>query len=471
MADRQLGATPLVYVERDGSAVGVVMEDDAYRNQGCVLVWDSTVGLGDDLFYLPPNGEYTFVWKVFPLAEPGYYGLVNALRHDWGLFQHIPGLFGFVHPTSKERMYEDVRCADMDEVAEWLQDTGIQISGASAEWPFPDGRPGGTLFGNEELELIREGIGDYRRWRDAVRERRSRVECLPYVNAHLCRLVDDRTLGDLEKRLPGCLVRDAYGKPVAYRAGWLYCVLPTLGNPVGRHLLDVLRLYVDEEKFDGIYLDEWDHSRARVSYSHEDGVSALLDAEGRIVRKLGFVPILARDFQVNFVKELTDRGATIFANQFDDTLTAARLPIIHFAEPGGSHDEYLLCAAQCSRTPLALHVKRTRSIWQDAKEFLKRGLLMCYYWKYFHGDHVLKRCFPITVREVWPGAVIGDDRIVTCASGTFTLGRDKPLTAYVYSGPKGELQSTVEANAKVDGHTAVRLELTDDQIAVILEGE
>jgi hypothetical protein len=466
---RRTAATPVVYVERDASAVGLVMEDDAYRNQGSVLVWDSTVALGDDMFYLAPGATYTFVWRIFPLAEPGYYTLLNALRHEWGLFQRIPGLFGFVHPGIDERMYEDVRCESTDEVAQWVQDTGIQIASAAVVADPVKRGASRVLYGNEEMDLLRNGTGVFLDWRAAMRERGVEARCLPYLNPHLVRLVGDRTLDEVRERLRGCLIHDAWGDPVAYRSGWLYNVLPTLDNPSGQHLLEVLRLYIDEAGFEGIYLDEWDHSRARVSFSHEDGMSALLDEGGRIVRKVGIVPIMARDFQVRFVEELVARNAVIFANQFDDTLTAARLPVVHFAEPGGSYGEYLLAAAQCSRTPLSLHIKATRGIWNDAKEFLKRGLLMCYYWKYLHGDHLLKRCFPITVCEIWPGVVIGEDRIVTCASGTFTLGRDDPLTAYIYAGPTGELQTEVAANASVGGHVAAELSLNDDQIAVIVQ--
>lgn len=465
---RRTAATPTAYVERDGSAIGLVMEDDALRNQGSFLVWDSTVAIGNDLFYLAPGASYTFVWKLFPLAEPGYYGLVNALRHDWDLFGYIPGLFGFVHPWSEERMYEDVRLEGPEQKAAWLADTGIDVAATGAMIPFADGKPG-MLYGNEEIDDLRTGLQPFVDWREAVRAHGAQVRCIPYMDVHLVRLVGERTLADLEARLPGALIRDAWGDPVAYRTGWLYNVLPTLDNAAGRHLMDALRLYVDELGFDGIYLDEWDHSRARISFSHDDGMSALLDENGRIVRKVGLVPLLARDFQVAFVGELVARAATIFANQFDGTLATAQLPVVHFAEPYGSYDSYLLAAAQCCRTPLALNVKATQGIWQDTKEYLKRGLLLCYYWKYFHGDHVLKRCFPITVREVHPGYVIGDDRIVTCASGTFTLGRDVPLTAYVYAGPDGTLQTTVPANATVDGHRAVALSLTDDEIAVIIE--
>jgi hypothetical protein len=469
MEGRQIGATPVVYLAKKTSAIGLVMEDDAYRNQGSVIVWDSVLGLGDDMFYLAPGSEYAFVWKIYPLSQKNYFALINALRHDWGLFQKIPGLFGFVHPTLKERMYEDVRCKTPKEIADFLLSSGIQIASASAVAPEKNQDKLVPLFGNEELGLLRQGTIYFQRWRSAVRECGAEVRCLPYLNVHLCRLVGDRTLADVEKRLPVCLVKDAYGKPVAYRAGWLYCVLPTLENACGRHLFDVLRLYMDEDRFDGIYLDEWDHSRARVSFCHEDGMSALLDPQGRIVKKVGFVPIMTKTFQTKFVAELTKRNAVIFANQFDDTLAAAQLPVVHFAEPGGSYEEYLLYAAQVSRTPLSLHVKRTQGVWQDVKEFLKRGLLLCYYWKYLHGDHVLKRCYPITVKEIWPGVVIGEDRIVTCASGIFSLGREKPLTGYVYAGPDGLLVKKVRQTSALQGQVSMTLALDPDQVAVIVE--
>ncbi len=467
---RRLAATPVVYVEREDSAVGLVMEDDAYRNQGSVLCWEGTLGLGNGMFYLQPRAEYTFVWKIFPLAEPGYYALTNAIREDWGLYQRIPGLFGFVHPQSEERMYEDVRCEGPEEIAQWLESTGIDIASTVVVAPEDAEGAGPTLYGNEQMQYIRAGTEVFLNWRDSVNEFGADPECLPYMDVHLCRLVGE-TLEEMRERLPGTLIEDAWGDPVAYRTGWLYNVLPTLENASGRHLLDVMRFYMDEEGFDGIYLDEWDHSRAKVSFSHEDGMSALLTEDGKIARKVGVVPIMAKPFQKEMIRQLVARDATIFANQFDSTLEAAQFPVIHFAEPGGSHDSYLLAAAQMSRTPLALHVKRTRGVWGDAIAYLKRGLLMCYYWKYLHGDHLLKRCYPITVREIRPGVVIGEDRIVTCSSGTFSLGGDAPLSAYIYAGPDGELARTVEGQSTVEGHAAVTVELAESEAAVVMVAE
>jgi len=468
MTDRQFGTTPLLYLARKNSAMGLVVEDDATRNHGSVMAWDATLAVGDDMLYLGPGGETTLVWKLYPLAERDYFAFLGAVRRDWGLYQRIPALFGFVHSTIEERMYEDVRYRTPETVAAFLKSSGIGVASEGSVVALPDGK-NGILYGNEELELLRQGTALFRQWRQWARDGGAPVPCLPYVNVHLCRIVPGKTLADMEQRLPGGLIRDAYGTPVAYRTGWLYCVLPTLDNAVGKHLLDVLKLYVDEQEFAGIYLDEWDHSRARVSFNHEDGVSALLDEAGHIKRKVGLVPILAKPFQLAFSRELQRRNAVVFANQFDDTLDAARLPIVHFAEPGSSHDDDLVYHAQAGRTPLSLNIKASRGIWQDTRDLLRQGVLTCYYWKYLHGDHLLKRCYPITVREIRPGVVIGEDRIVTSASGTFSLGRARPLTAYVYAGPAGQLARTVPGAATVHGDAAVRLELGDDEVAVVME--
>jgi len=468
MDDRLTGVTPLAYVARRNSAVGLVLEDDAYRNQTTWMTWDAVLAAGDDLFHLAPKSSYTVVWKIFPLERPDYYDLVNAVRHDWRLFQRIPGLFGFVHPSTEQLMYEDARYKTAEERARFVRDTGIEIASSTFTYLGAENQKR-VLYGGEPVAAHRRASAAFVEWRDMVRAQGVEVKCLPYMDVHICRLTDGETLEGLRQRFAGALPLNAWGEPVAYRTGWLYCVLPRAGNPVGKHLMRMLELYLGELGFDGIFLDEWDHSRARVSYGHSDGVSALLDEQGRIVRKIGFVPILAKEFHVAFAGELAKRNAVIFANQFDDTLAAAQLPIVHFAEPV-AYDSYLLSAAQVSRSPLSLHLKPRVNLFETVGEFLKRGVLTCCYWYCLHGEHVLKRCYPITVREIRPGVVIGDDRIITCASGSFTLGRAKPLRVYIYGAPKGLLERTLDKTRRnAQGHTVVDLQLTAAQVAVIVE--
>lgn len=468
MDGRLTGTTPLGYVALKDSAVGLLLEDDAYRNQATWMTWDGVLAAGDDLFYLEPESSYTVVWKVYPLERPDYYDLVNAIRHDWNLFQKIPGLFGFVHPSTTQSMYEDAAYKTAEERARFVRETGLDVASSTFYYMGSENINRG-LFGAEPVAAHRQASADFVEWRDMLKEQDVAIKNLPYMDIHLARLTDGETLEGLQKRFPNALTLNAWGEPITYRAGWLYCILPQLDNAVGKHLMKVLELYVDELKFDGIYLDEWDHSRARISFAHSDGVSALLDEQGRIVRKIGFVPLLTKSFHVAYAGELVKRNSTIFANQFDDTLAAAQLPIVHFAEPV-NFDSYLLYAAQLSRSPLSLHLKPRISLFETTREFLKRGVLTCYYWYYLHGDHVLKRCYPITVREIRPGIVVGDDRIITCASGSFTLGHPKPLRTYIYGAPDGLLEQTLDkTRLNGQGHTVVDITLTNGQIAVIVE--
>ena len=470
MQSRMTAMTPVAYAARRASGLAMTLVDDAYRNHAAFLAWDAAFAAGDDLFYLCAGESHTFVWRLYPVADRNYFTFINTYRHNRNLYQRIPGLFGFVQPGTKERMYECVRYKTAEEIGGFMKSVGIEIASAGAVYR-EEGKPANRrmLYGGEKEEVFRKGLSVFDAWRKKAHQGGAAFKSLPYMNLFICRLVDGETLDQMQARLPDTLARDPWGTPVAYRAGWLYCIVPTLENAAGKHLFRLMDMFLDEFKYEGIYIDEWIHSRARVSFAHVDGMSALLDEHGRIMRKVAFMPIISKAFQIAYINKLTERGATVFVNQFAGTAETDALPMVHFAEPV-RYDDYLLYAAQHSRSPLSLHLKPRVNLFENVREFLKRGVLTCYYWYYLHGDHVLKRCYPITVRRIEPGVVVGDDRIITCSSGDFSLGRSKPLTAYVYAGPEGllhETRSSMTVNAK--GQTVMRLEVSDNQIAVIME--
>ena len=55
------------------SGMGVVIEDDVYRNHASYLAWGDCLGIGDDLLYLKPKRSYTVQWKIYPVAQKDYY--------------------------------------------------------------------------------------------------------------------------------------------------------------------------------------------------------------------------------------------------------------------------------------------------------------------------------------------------------------------------------------------------------------
>lgn len=471
---RAFRVTPLAYIEKQKSGMGILIQDDVYRNQASYLAWGSTLGIGDDFFYLAPKSKYTMVWKIFPIQEKDYYQFVNAIRSDWGFSREIPGLFATVHPHNlkKFHLYEDAQYRTPQAIKLFLESSGVEI-GASMGMIPNESKLGKLehLTGNEELKFIRKGSKYLWQWRDKAKKAGCEVKALPYLDVHLVRPYFDKGLENIDKRLPDSLIKDAYGEFLTYSTGQQYLVVPRLDNGCGKHLMKVLELLLDEQKFDGLFLDEWDHSRARISFNHFDGYSALIGKDAKLVRKIGFVPLLTREFQKAFIGEISKRGKIAVANQFDATMSSAKLPVIHLAEPLGldNYGGYKIFAAQLTATPLSLHVQRSKYIWPDVKGLLKHGVLMCNYFKFFYGDHILKKCYPITVKEVWPGYVVGEKKIVTMSSGRYSFDRDKALTAFIYSGLEAQLCDTMTSVQQPDGKHEISFKLNSDQVVVIIE--
>ncbi|HCD34734.1 MAG TPA: hypothetical protein DER01_20160, partial [Phycisphaerales bacterium] len=175
MEARETGATPVAYVERKNSGMGVLIQDDVYRNHASYLAWDSCLGIGDDMLYLKPKSSYTIAWKIYPVQQKNYYQLVNSIRRDWAFEREIPGLFGFVHPASdKAYMYKDVQYKTPKEIAGFIESSGMNIPSTLAMLP-KDGKPFG-LTGNESLDQIRKGTESFIAWRDKARAGGAKIQ-------------------------------------------------------------------------------------------------------------------------------------------------------------------------------------------------------------------------------------------------------------------------------------------------------
>jgi hypothetical protein len=458
---RRFTMTPMAFAARKQSSVGIVAEDDFYRNHLSFMAWDATLALGDDMFYLPPGGEYTFVWKIYPRGDRDYYSFINTVRRDWNLYENIPGLLAFMTNRAKGPLKTD------EQLRRFFDDTGIVIALNVPEYRLK-GNSQHLLYGCEDPGVIAEGAVRPLAFVKRVRDAGIPVTHLPYTNPHLVRTLGESDLGHPGKwrdRLADSVLHSAEGEVIPYSgSGNLFLILPTLDTLCGKLFLRAMHQYLDLG-YDGIYVDEWGHSKVRISYEHHDGHSALLDENLNITRKIGMIPILIRDFQVHFVNELRKRsGAPIFANHFDNTLAASQLPVCHFAEPGAIDDAGILEAAVIGRTPLSLSTLHSKDIWRDAVDLMRRGLLMCFYTRQLKGDHIYKCIYPITVREVHPGYVIADDKIVTVSSGVYTLGNGQMLQAEVYTAENetGKHLRTVTQNAET-----VAVALNPDEMAVI----
>jgi hypothetical protein len=74
--------------------------------------------------------------------------------------------------------------------------------------------------------------------------------------------------------------------------------------------------------------------------------------------------------------------------------------------------------------------------------------------------------FPFTPVELHRGWLVGEERIITAAPGTFTFGDEDAVTVYWY-GADGALTENAGEERVEDGRRLIRLNLTDREMAVI----
>ena len=110
---------PSVYVAGDGHGVGMICEDDVYRNQAWLHydAQENATGMRTEMLWLPEGGEYTLRWSVYPMASADYFDFINAVRDDWGSNYLTPGPWAFFNPdTIIDTPIEDLR-AQLDRQA------------------------------------------------------------------------------------------------------------------------------------------------------------------------------------------------------------------------------------------------------------------------------------------------------------------------------------------------------------------
>jgi len=436
---RKYSQTPLIYLGMKQGSFGIYLTDDVLRNQYSVFTVDDTLYIADDIFYLQPQQSYTISFRIYPMTG-NYYDCLNILRKDLNLYQEMPGLFGFVYKLNKEDYFERYYRKKLDtpeKIRQFFASSGINI-------PAATGTP--MLYGSEKSSEWKKSLKPYEKFkRDTVAANVPVKAFLHYCDVHLVAVNKNKDLDGKTKwqeRLRDSVLLDDQGYTVPYRAGKLYLVVPTLENSAGKQIKENLAYVLNAHSKNGIFFDEFNHSRSRLAWNMSDNYSALLDKNGNITRKFAIVPLKSHEFLLDIARFAVQKNRINYVNQFDCTLPLMQLPLVHFAEPVAHEESYLIRAAQASRTPLTLSCKRNTTVWSDIKYFLQYGVAVCYYASRSYGDHLLKKLYPLTIYEAQPGVIYGKDKLLTCRSGSYKLPGAKKLTVYIYRDPAGMLSET-----------------------------
>ena len=258
--------------------------------------------------------------------------------------------------------------------------------------------------------------------------------------------------------------------------GWgvLYYV-PRPGSALLADILADLRRSMDRCGSDGIYVDEFSwayrtRGYSRYDYSRWDGYSADLDRHGRVLRLKSDNAFVTGPSQVQIAGEALRRGKAFFANGGAALRSGNDLVISRFVEAGNGLNT--LSDAHLNQVPLVLgnfgDLTTRSGVLAVVRDCLARG---CVYSPtavnlLLEGsDNFVCKLYPITVREIGPGFVVGEERLITTDSGRHRWpGRAASVRVYRYNS-RGNLLGR-DPVTRVDANEAYPIEVPPQGLVI-----
>jgi hypothetical protein len=255
---------------------------------------------------------------------------------------------------------------------------------------------------------------------------------------------DRAWLGDMMKRDWGVLY---------------YC--PHEGGPYLRAILQSMMRGMDECRLDGLYSDEFGFAfssryYSRYDYSRNDGYSADLDDNGNILRRKADNGWLSQSAQLAMAGAVLQRDKFFLGNWGNVLNSLRHFPMHHFIEGGNGPAQW--GQGHLSAVPLVLgnmgNEKTLQGVFDSVRWCLSDGCVyspMSVNLLLSGSDNFVCKQYPLTVRELGPGFVIGRERIITTVSRAFDWppagGR---LKFYCYDS-QGTLQQPVGEGRALPG--------------------
>lgn len=458
---------PSVHVVTPEGALGLLADDDVFRNQAHLYTQPTTAerpgvaGLRTEMLRLAPGETYALRWAVYPVAGPDFYDFVNLVRADWNANYPVPGIWVWgVQGLDK---------MSLDEVRALFQRERIQVVFAPdwVDWtPTPRGTQrigyGSDVFSDYWAERRQTYLAEFTKLRQACPD----VKVAAYYNTMR------ESADDTPQRFADSLMLNTAGQPLvtvwtnvgAKNPTW--AMVPTLTNSFGREMLEIARRYMDDMKTDGIYWDEAEGMQFGQILTTErqfDGHSCLLDPQTwRIKREVGIVPLVTRPFLDAVVQLVQQRGGPLLVNGPTGSSHTVRDRVQRMTE-AQHNDTYgyegLL------QSPLAYMSWSVE--WEQYLRVLGLGLLPVVRIPAALPHDLSPYLVPFTPRELHAGYLLGKERIIATHSGNYGWPGERSLVRVRHFSDTGKLITTdFPTTIGTEARTAVTLA---DKEAVVLE--
>ncbi len=397
---------PSVYVAGAGHGIGMICEDDVYRNQAWLTydVEENAAGLRTEMLWLPEGGKYTLRWSVYPVASADYFDFINAVRDDWGSNYTTPGPWGFFSPDS-------VIETPVEELRAQLDQRGLDYLVYCGGWVDPrDQKQQRTIgFGTYVLDE------DWASFRDRLRqaiaklhEARPGVTCLVYYDTQR------DSYPDADERYPDSRLTNAAGNQLSTEWGGVYSLtwsmLATLENSFGRAMLAAVDEYFEQMGVDGLYWDEMEttgYGAPLISHAFGDGYSCWLDENHEVDHQVAVQSIAGAAHRVAVVERVYEHGGMVMGNGPTSIRRLIELQVPRMVEE--QHNDVWWYEGLLD-TPLG-YLSGYQSFDRFVRVINQASLPVATHWMGY--DHeVQPHLFPFTPIELHPGYLLGQERIV-----------------------------------------------------------
>ncbi len=426
---------PSVYVAGEDHGIGMICEDDVYRNQAWLHydAEENAAGMRTEMLWLPEGGQYTLRWSVYPVASADYFDFINAVRADWGSNYRTPGPWGFFNPdTVLDTPVEDLRAQ--------LGERGIDYLIYCGGWVD-------RLRDNGEQQTI--GFGtyvldeDWADFRDRLRraiaklhDARPSVTCLVYYDTQR------DSYPDANERYPDSRMTTASGSQRSTEWGGRYSLtwsmLATLENSFGKAMLDAVDEYFEQMNVDGLYWDEMEttgYGSPLISHAFGDGHSCALDMETyEVDHQFAVQSIAGADHRVAVVEKVYSRGGMVMGNGPTSIRRLLDLEVPRMVEQ--QHNDVWWYEGLLD-TPLG-YLSGYQSFERFVRVVEQASLPVATHWPGYEHD-VQPYLFPFTPIELHPGYLLGEERIVVTRSDSYGWHGERVLAQVRHFDEEGML--------------------------------
>jgi len=470
---------PTIFIQSDqkkGMGFGITAESDWLRLLMSLAVRKGIGEIYSTSLALKAGESISFEMTITPVIRDGYWGFINSVRNRWhanGITMPRPVFWGY-KKAKIDGNQEQVIKASLGHlgpiivcIPPWqrLQPDATEVKAGRYPKLISGAQPAPGKCPDFDAATFLSFKHRRKYWESLKKEVDSLRKAIPNIKIiqmmHPAMEVVYKPLKekwpiakDLIRQSDGTAFESTFysktwlGDMIAKDWGVLYYT-PKVGSPQFEHILSSIKWSLDEIGIDGIYADEFSFAGpyrgySRYDYSQWDGHSVDIDDTGKIIHLKsdnGFTTVPA---QTQIVNEIRKRNKFFLGNSASAARALNNIPHFRFVE--GSSGTYLLPSIHLSACPLVYgnmsDNANLKEIMEDVRECLKLGTI--YSPKDINlllpdKNNFVSKLYPITVREIGPGWVLGNERIATIVSGKYNFPKAKGMINLYYYNETGLL--------------------------------